>query len=344
MLTVFAAVAHGGARIGKLGTCPNSYEFLARGTGSVTDFRASLVCLINEARKSQHLPALRRSAQLERVAQAQSNKFARTGSAGHGGSLSDIAARFVKAGYHPAAYDQAFAVLGEGATPYLFLSSMLGRAGVPCSEILDPRFRDVGIKATVSAAGFDSLALELGLRAGQRPPSRNARPSASCPHKPPAPVVTGKPVIPGSTIPTAAGSTVKLRLHCAARDACALASTLTLPDARASAESGPVRIPAGASKAISYTFTANATKIELAARNPTVSLSVRVTAPVPYSGTIVGPLTRRSVGSAPTLATQPARRRSKPTPPVLLPVVIPPIPPMLGLRSVLEWKPRQTSL
>ena len=290
MLTVFAAVAHGGARIGKLGTCPNSYEFFAHGTGSVTDFRASLLCLIDEARKSQHLPALKRSAQLEHVAQAQSNRFARTGSASHGPSLLDIAARFVKAGYHPVAYNEGFDVLDGGATPYLFLSSMLGRAGVPCSEILDPRFRDVGIGTTVSAAGFDTLALELGLRAGQRPPSRNARPSASCPHRPPAPVVTGKPVIPAGTIPTATASRVNLRLRCAARAACTLTSRLTLPDARASADSGTVRIPAGGSKAISYTFTASAIKAELAAPSPSVSLSIRVTAPVPYSGRISGPL------------------------------------------------------
>lgn len=291
VLAVFATVAHGGARTGKLGTCPNSYEFFAHGSGSVSDFRAALLCLINEARKSQHLPALKRSAQLERVAQAQSNKFARTGSASHGHSLSDIAARFVKAGYQPAAYNEGFDLLDEGATPYLFLSSMLGRVGVPCSEILDPRFRDVGIGTTVATAGFDTLALEFGLRAGQRPPSRNTHPSASCPHKPPAPVVTGKPVIPVGTVPTAAGSTVNLRLHCAARAACTLTSTLTLPDARASADSGSVRIPAGASKAISYTFTADAIKAELAAPTPSVSLSIRVTAPVPYSGRISGPLT-----------------------------------------------------
>jgi hypothetical protein len=291
VLAPFAAVAQGGARIRTLATCPNSYEFFARGTGSVTDFRASLLCLINAARKSQHLPALKRSAQLERVAQAQSNTFARTGSASHGNSLSDIAARFVKAGYHPAAYGEGFDVLDEGATPYLFLSSMLSRADAPCSEIFDPHFRDVGIGATVSAAGLDTLALELGLRAGQRPPSQNARPSASCPHKLPAPVVTGKPVIPGGTTPTAAGSTVTLRLHCTARAACILTSTLTLPDAPASADSGTVRIPAGATKAISYTFTAKAIKAELAAPTPTVSLRISVTAPVLYSGTITGPLT-----------------------------------------------------
>lgn len=216
-LTVFAASAQGGARIGKLGTCANSYEFFAHGRGSVKEFRASLLCLINEARRSQHLPALKRSAQLERVAQAQSNKFARTGSGSHGKSLSDIAARFVKAGYHAAAYDEGFDVLDEGATPYLFLSSILGQAGVPCSEILDPRFRDLGIGATVAAAGVDTLALELGLRAGQRQPSANTRPAAGCPHKPPAPVVTGMPVVPAGAAPHASGSTVGS--SCAARRA-----------------------------------------------------------------------------------------------------------------------------
>lgn len=290
-LTVFATAAHGGARIGKLRECPNSYEFFSHGTGSVTDFRASLLCLVNEVRTSQHLPTLKRSAQLERVAQAQSNTFARTGSASHGHPLSAIAERFVKAGYHPAAYNEAFDVLEAGATPYLFLSSMLARARVPCAELLDPRFRDIGIGTTVAAAGLDTLALELGLRAGQRPPSRNARPSATCPHKPPAPVVTGKPVLPGTTIPTATGSTVNLQLHCAARAACTLTSTLRLPDAGAIAPSGIVRIPAGATKTISYAFTPSAIKAELAAANPTVSLRIHTTAPVPYSGTISGPLT-----------------------------------------------------
>ena len=127
-LAAFAAVAEGGGRISKLGSCANNYEFFAHGTGSVKDFRAALLCLINEARATQKLPALRRSAKLERVAQAQSNTFARTGSASHGNSLSDIAARFVKVGYHPGAYDEAFDFLGEGATPYQFLSHMLSHA------------------------------------------------------------------------------------------------------------------------------------------------------------------------------------------------------------------------
>ncbi|MGO9889494.1 MAG: CAP domain-containing protein [Solirubrobacteraceae bacterium] len=289
-LAAFASVAEGGGRIGKLGSCANEYEFFAQGTGSVTNFRAALLCLINEARASQKLPALKRSAQLERVGQAQSNTFARTGSASHGSSLSDIAARFIKVGYHPAAYDEAFDDLAEGATPYLFLSDMLGHASIPCSEIFDPRFRDVGIGATVAGAGIDTLALEFGLRAGQRQPSSNARPSETCPHKVPTPIVSGMPVV-GAAAPTANVSTVSLGLHCTARLSCVLTSTLTLPDAHASADSGSITIPAGATKAITYTFTQSAVAAELAATEPNVSLSIDVTAPVPYSGTISGPLT-----------------------------------------------------
>ena len=200
-------------------------------------------------------------------------------------SLSDIAARFVKAGYHPAAYNEGFDVLDEGATPYLFLSSILGRAGVPCSEILDPRFRDLGIGATVAGAGVDTLALELGLRVGQRQPSGNTGPATTCPHKPPAPVVTGMPVVPAGAAPTAAGAAVTLRLRCAAHATCTLTSTLSLPDAGASADSGTVTIPAGATRTISYTFAGNAVSAERSSPNPHVSLRIRVTAPVPYSGT-----------------------------------------------------------
>src|SRR5262249_3994952 len=117
------------------------------------------------------------------------------------------------------------------------------------------------------------------------------RPAASCPHKAPAPIVTGMPVVPAGGAPAAAGATVSLRLRCTARVACTLTSTLTLPDAHASADSGTVTIPAGATKAISYAFTADAVRAEQTARNPSVSLSIKVTAPVPYAGTISGPLT-----------------------------------------------------
>ena len=49
--------------------------------------------------------------------------------------------------------------------------------------------------------------------------------------------------------------------------------------------------PAGSTKTITYTFTQGAVAAELAAPDPNVSLSIDVTAPVPYAGTISGPLT-----------------------------------------------------
>jgi cysteine-rich secretory family protein len=201
----------------------------------VTDFRAALLCLINEARASQKLPPLERSAQLERVAQAQSNTFARTGSGSHGSSLSDIAARFIRGG-------------------------------------------DRHSGARVQAARR------------QRQPSGNARPSETRPHKVPTPIVSGMPVV-GTVAPSANGSTVSLGLRCTGRLSCVLTSTLTLPDAHASADSGSVTIPAGAARTITYTYTQSAVTAERAAPDPNVSLSIDVTAPVPYAGTISGPLT-----------------------------------------------------
>jgi hypothetical protein len=99
------------------------------------------------------------------------------------------------------------------------------------------------------------------------------------------------PVVPAGAAPTAAGATVSLRLRCAARAPCTLTSTLSLPDAGVSADSGTVTIPAGATRTISYTFAGNAVSAEQTSPNPHVSLRIKATAPVPYSGTISGPLT-----------------------------------------------------
>ena len=58
----------------------------------------------------------------------------------------------------------------------------------------------------------------------------------------------------------------------------------------ANSDSGTVTIPAGATRTISYTFAGNAVGAEQSSPNPHVSLRIKVTAPVPYSGTISGPL------------------------------------------------------
>jgi uncharacterized protein YkwD len=180
-----------GAPIAKAPVCANSYLYFL--TPAVReDFRAALLCLLNGARKAQGLPALHRAAPLETVGQAQSDKFAATGSGSHGKALSDITKRFAKKGYKAAAYNEGFAVLDAAASPYAFLADMVKRAGVPCSEIFDPRFRDVGIG--VSLGGGDAvttLALELGRKVGTSQPSSNTKAAATCGHRVPAPIAEG---------------------------------------------------------------------------------------------------------------------------------------------------------
>jgi uncharacterized protein YkwD len=190
-LAVLAGPAQAGTPIATLPTCENSYLYYASGV-SRPDFRDALLCLVNGARKAQHLPPLRRSAPLEAVGQAQSDKFAASGSASHGRSLTDITKRFAQHGYKAAAYNEGFAVLDPQASPYAFLADMLARAGVPCTEIMDPRFRDVGIGVSLGMHGVvDTLALELGRKVGTSQPSANTKAAATCGHKLPKPTVSG---------------------------------------------------------------------------------------------------------------------------------------------------------
>jgi uncharacterized protein YkwD len=292
-LGLIAPSAWGGARISSLSACPDQYMIWAPGEGTVTHFRDGLLCLINEARKTQHLPALTRSAQLEKVAQDQSNTFARTGNGSHGSSLTDIDKRFAKVGYHAAAYDEAFDVVDPGATPYSFLAHMLDSRSIPCSEIFDPRFRDIGIGSNAIDAA-DTLALEFGLRAGQHQPSTNTHGATSCPHAIPKAIVgANPPVQPAKPLPAASTDTVTLGLQCQSSVACVFTGTLTLPDAHATSKTaGALTIPAHRTETLTFTFTAAQVSAELAASSPSVSLALTVTAPAQYTTVITGPLKR----------------------------------------------------
>jgi uncharacterized protein YkwD len=124
-----AAPARAGAPITTRPACAHSYLYFLPGA-SRSDYRDAVLCLINGARKAQHLPALKRSAPLEQAGQAQSDRFATTGSAGHGKTLTEITRRFARKGYRAAAYDEGFSVLDGGASPYAFLAEMTRRWGV----------------------------------------------------------------------------------------------------------------------------------------------------------------------------------------------------------------------
>jgi uncharacterized protein YkwD len=286
-----APAAWGGSSIKALPTCTDAYMIWAPGEGTVTRFRSALMCLINDARRAQHLPALSRSAQLETVGQGQSNTFARTGNGSHGSSITDITKRFAKAGYHAAAYDEAFDVVDPGATPYSFLAHMVDSRSIPCSEIFDPRWRDIGIGSNATGI-VDTLALEFGLRAGAHQPSTNTAASTSCPHRIPKPIVgETPPVQPGTALPVAASDTVTVALRCESAVACVLTGTLSLPDAHAKSRTpAAVTIPAHRTQTLTFTFTAAQVAAELAATEPNVSLSLTVTAPAEYTTTITGPL------------------------------------------------------
>ena len=287
-----AASAFAGSRIHAISSCPNSYMILGPSAASERQFQTAMLCLVNAVRTVEKLPALKLSRPLDEVAVAQSNKFARTGSGSHGSSITDIARRFAAKGYHSAAYDEGFDDLPAGATPYWFVSDMLSRRGLPCTQIFDPRFRDLGVASTgvvspITKTPFIfTLAMEFGLRAGQHQPSSNTQVAASCPHNIPAPVVTGLPVKFSST-PAPSGGTVGIGLKCVAKVPCTLTATMTLPDANATATTpSPVAIPAGKSLTIPFTFTPAQVQQELNSHMPIATVVEHNTAPVAYDNKI----------------------------------------------------------
>jgi hypothetical protein len=291
-MLAWAGTALGGSRIHSLSTCPNSYVVLGPSVASERQFQATMLCLVNAVRTAEKLPALKLSKPLDEVATAQSDKFARTGSGSHGSSITDIAKRFEAKGYRPAAYDEGFDDLPTGATPYWFVSHMLSQRHLPCTQILDPRFRDFGVASTgvvskVSPLPFIfTLAMEFGLRAGQHQPSSNTRVAGTCPHNLPAPVVTGLPVKFSST-PAPSASTVGIALKCEAKVPCTLTATMTLPDAKASATTpSPVTIPAHKSLTLSFTFTPAQVQQELKGHLPIATLVEHNTAPLGYENKI----------------------------------------------------------
>ena len=289
----WAGSALGGTPIRSLASCPNAYVIMGPSAAAEKQFQATMLCLINAVRKAEKLPALKLSKPLSEVANAQSTKFARTGSASHGASITDIAKRFVAKGYHPAAYDEGFDFLATGATPYWFVSDILSRHGLPCTQVLDPRFRDFGVASTgvvskgSSVPSIATLAMEFGLRVGQHQPSSNTRPGGSCPHNIPAPVVKGLPVQDTSS-PAPNGGTLGIGLKCAAKVPCTLTATMTLPDAKASATTpSPVTIPAGRSLVISFTFTPAQVQQEQKSANSVAVVVEHNIAPVSYDTKLV---------------------------------------------------------
>ncbi|MGH2873656.1 MAG: hypothetical protein ACRDL5_14490, partial [Solirubrobacteraceae bacterium] len=163
---------------------------------------------------------------------------------------------------------------------------------IPCSEIFDPRFQDIGIGVN-DTPFVDTLALEFGLRHGQRQPSHDTAASTSCPHRIPKPIVGSTPPVQAPAYPTASGETVSVELRCASAAACVISGTLTLPDAGAGASAttdGTITIQAHRTATLAFTFTAAQVQAELSSRYPSASLALKITAPAQYTTTIAGTL------------------------------------------------------
>ncbi|HEX4108460.1 MAG TPA: hypothetical protein VHX88_10020 [Solirubrobacteraceae bacterium] len=124
--------------------------------------------------------------------------------------MTEIARRDAKAGEKPAAYNEAYAGDEPDTIPYALLADIMATWEVPCTELMDPRFRDAGFglgEATQDGQPIQvTLTIELGLHQGQRQPSTRAAPQAAGPHRIPAPPVDGPAVAAASPAPTASST------------------------------------------------------------------------------------------------------------------------------------------
>lgn len=173
-------LAQGGDSITTLPSCAHSTVPFQTGA-SRAQFRASLLCLINAARKTEHLPALKRSAPLESAGQSRADTFARSGVRPKKGSTTQ---RFAQFGYRASVSNEGIEALDPDSTPYAFLAASVAHHDAPCTAIFDPRLRDIGIgvAARDQAAVFDASVIEVGLKAGAHAPSKDSSAAASCPH------------------------------------------------------------------------------------------------------------------------------------------------------------------
>jgi uncharacterized protein YkwD len=288
VFAIAAVPAHGGSSVSasKLPTCKNSYLLFGTGT-SRTAWRTAFLCLLNGVRKAEHLPALKESGLLDGIGQLQSDKFERTGSASHGKSLTEIGQRMSRRGYHPAAYNEAFGVVDQNPSPYGALYAMVKAHGVPCEQLFDPRFRDVGIG--VSAGDFvGTTALEFGLRAGSKQPSTNTGPMSTCGHRIPTPLVSGAELQPRHG-PVVSDTTISISVRCTARVTCKFTGTVKLSHNGASVRQ-ELTIAAGKEPKLTFTFDADSLSDELKNKRPSIRFSVDVTAPAQYKDHFDAPI------------------------------------------------------
>lgn len=265
------AHALAGPPIKRLAACEDQSARYSGPTDAVR-FRAAVLCLMSSARKAQGLPTLARDAKLERSAQGHATSQAKSGALSHGKSTSEIPKRIARAGYKAAAVNEALGIGTGDETAYALVARMMEQ--FPCTQILDPRFRDAGVGVSIGklkgapGSNYVHIVVNFGLKATAKAPSRKTRPAATCPHALPAPGV----LRPVGTGPVAQGTTATVRFTCTGATACLEEATLELVHGGATAKAA-VSIGAGQSADVTFTFDAAALEQELASTPPQARLT-----------------------------------------------------------------------
>jgi uncharacterized protein YkwD len=165
-----AASAHGRG-------CAHAHSSIQR--TSHRTLQRAVVCLINQQRRSHHLPALAASSRLNRSAQGWTNAMVSHRYFSHG---ADFAARISAVGFDWSNVGENIAT-GYG-TPAAVVRGWMASTG-HCQNILSPTFRNVGTglakRAIIGRGG--TWTQDFGLWMGQHPASGNWGPADGCPYR-----------------------------------------------------------------------------------------------------------------------------------------------------------------
>jgi uncharacterized protein YkwD len=171
---------HAGGHASAAGsTCANAGTPATSAPASA--MRAAVVCLVNQKRAAHGLPALSRSARLDRSAQGWTNTMVSTGQFTHG---TNFAGRITATGYN-------WSFAGENiATGFATPSSVVaGWMASPdhCRNILNPSYADIGVGVNPRPVGSNvtdaaTWTQDFGLWMGHAAPSSNTGPMNGCPY------------------------------------------------------------------------------------------------------------------------------------------------------------------
>jgi uncharacterized protein YkwD len=159
--------------------CASAHTAIAH--TSRAQLQRTVVCLIDQQRRSRGLPGLRENSRLNRSAQGWTNVMVTHRDFSHG---ADFASRISHVGFN-------WSNVGENiatgyTTPTAVVHAWMASTG-HCQNILNPVYRYVGTGVSEnSIAGHSTLAgtwtQDFGLLMGQHAPSGNWGPAEGCPY------------------------------------------------------------------------------------------------------------------------------------------------------------------